>query len=47
MAVIILAVVLTIITGAHYFGAQPFETCLARVVHSFGVSAGFGVSRLT
>jgi hypothetical protein len=47
MAVIILAVVLTILTGAHYFRTQRFTSGLARVIHSFGVSAGFGVSRLS
>jgi hypothetical protein len=47
MAVLILAVVLIIITGALFFWAPPHETCLARAVHSLGISIAFGVSSLS
>ncbi|MBV9875064.1 MAG: hypothetical protein JO025_10085 [Verrucomicrobia bacterium] len=46
MAVIILAVVLAIITGAYYFG-RNLSRAGARTIYPFGVSAGFGVSRLS
>lgn len=47
MAVIILAVILTIITGAHYFGRNLARPVWLVLFHSFGGSAALAVSSLS
>ena len=46
MAVLILALVVTIITGAHYFGRNVTRPLWLSNVHFFGVGVTPGINRL-